>query len=311
VAPENADSGTPAGTGETHCGFVALLGAPNVGKSTLLNRLVGAKISIVTPKVQTTRNRILGIFLDGGAQVVLVDTPGIFLPRRRLDRAMVEAAWSGARDADVIVLLIDAGRGIEGDTRRIFDGLREARVPVVAAINKVDTVRRDSLLALAAELDAESLFAEIFMISALTGDGVDALRAHLAGAMPPGPWLYPEDQMADMPMRLLAAEVTREQVYLQLHQELPYAAAVETERWTERPDGSVRIDQIVYVQRASQRKIVLGRNGARIKSIGSGARRELEAMLARRVHLFLHVKVRERWADDPEHYRVLGLDYNA
>ncbi len=293
------------------CGFVALLGAPNAGKSTLLNRFVGAKVSIVTPKVQTTRSRILGIALRGAAQIIFIDTPGIFQPKKRFDRAMVRAAWSGARDADLIVVLIDATEGITGNARSIIDGLIERKRKAICAINKNDAVARPALLTLTDSLDRTGSFSEIFMISALTGDGVNDLGAVLADRIPLGRWLYPEDQIADMPLRLLAAEITREKLFLQLQQELPYAAAVETEAWTERDDGSVRIDQVIYVRRTSQKKIVLGKAGARVKSIGSAARKELEGMFDRRVHLFIHVKVRERWIDDPERYRELGLDYNA
>jgi GTP-binding protein Era len=293
------------------CGFVALLGAPNAGKSTLLNRFVGAKVSIVTPKVQTTRSRVLGIALRDAAQIVFIDTPGIFEPKKRFDRAMVRAAWSGARDADLIVVLIDATEGITGNARRIIDGLSERKRKAICAINKIDAVARPALLTLTESLDRTGSFSEIFMISALTGDGVNDLGVVLADRIPLGRWLYPEDQIADMPMRLLAAEITREKLFLQLQQELPYAAAVETEAWTERDDGSVRIDQVIYVRRTSQKKIVLGKAGARVKSIGSAARKELQGMFDRRVHLFIHVKVRERWIDDPERYRELGLDYNA
>jgi GTP-binding protein Era len=302
---------------EARCGFVALLGAPNVGKSTLLNRLVGAKVSIVTPKVQTTRSRVLGIAIAGAAQLVFIDTPGIFEPRKRLERAMVSAAWSGARDADLVVVLVDAKRGVDADTRLIIGHLRRRERHAVLAINKVDAVKRPGLLELAAALDAERLadasrlFTDTFMISALTGDGVGELAALLAASVPAGPWLYPEDQAADMPLRLLAAEITREQVFLQLQRELPYAAAVETEAWSERDDGSVRIDQVIYIRRDSQKMIVLGKGGQRIKAIGSAARRELERLLERRVHLFIHVKVRDKWQDDPERYRELGLDFNA
>ena len=293
------------------CGFVALLGAPNAGKSTLLNRFVGAKVSIVTPKVQTTRSRILGIALRDAAQIIFIDTPGIFQPKKRFDRAMVRAAWSGARDADLIVVLIDATEGVTANARRIIDGLSERKRKAICAINKIDAVERPALLTLAETLDRAGPFSDIFMISALTGDGVGDLGTVLAKRIPLGRWLYPEDQIADMPLRLLAAEITREKLFLQLQQELPYAAAVETEAWTERDDGSVRIDQIIYVRRTSQKKIVLGKAGARVKSIGSAARKELEGMFDRRVHLFIHVKVRDRWIDDPERYRELGLDYNA
>ncbi|MEE8273345.1 MAG: GTPase Era [Alphaproteobacteria bacterium] len=291
------------------CGFVALVGAPNAGKSTLLNQFVGSKVSIVTPKVQTTRSRITGICIAGRSQLVFVDTPGIFAPRRRLDRAMVEAAWSGARDADIVVVLVDARRGIDADVRRIVDGLGNSRRKAVLALNKIDLVKPAALLPLTAELDASGIFDETFMISALSGDGVGDLRDFLAARVPEGPWLYPEDQISDMPLRLLAAEVTREQLFLQLHQELPYALTVETERWDERDDESLRIDQIVYLQRESHKPMVLGKGGSRIKEVGSAARRELEALIGRRVHLFLHVKVAPKWADDPARYRDLGLEF--
>ena len=291
------------------CGFVALVGAPNAGKSTLLNQFVGSKVSIVTPKVQTTRSRITGICIADRSQLVFVDTPGIFAPRRRLDRAMVAAAWSGARDADIVVVLVDARRGIDADVRRIVDGLGNSRRKAVLALNKIDLVKPAALLPLTAELDASGIFDETFMISALSGDGVGDLRDFLAARVPDGPWLYPEDQISDMPLRLLAAEVTREQLFLQLHQELPYALTVETERWDERDDESLRIDQIVYLQRESHKPMVLGKGGRRIKEVGSAARRELEALIGRRVHLFLHVKVAPKWADDPARYRDLGLEF--
>ncbi|MFQ5958138.1 MAG: GTPase Era [Alphaproteobacteria bacterium] len=293
----------------TRCGFVALVGAPNAGKSTLLNRLVGSKVSIVTPKVQTTRSRVTGICIAGRSQLVFVDTPGIFAPRRRLDRAMVEAAWSGARDADIVVVLVDAKRGVDADVRRIVDGLEKSGHRALLALNKIDRVKPAALLPLAAELDASGVFSDTFMISALTGDGVGDLRDFLAAHVPAGPWLYPEDQLSDMPLRLLAAEVTREQLFLQLHQELPYALTVETESWQERDDGSLRIDQVVYLQRDSHKPMVLGKGGRRVKEVGSAARRELETLLERRVHLFLHVKVAPKWADDPERYRDLGLEF--
>jgi GTPase len=296
---------------ETRCGYVALIGAPNAGKSTLLNQLVGSKLAIVTPKVQTTRTRLLGIAIVGEAQLILVDTPGIFEPRRRLDRAMVAAAWAGAADADRVVLLVDAARPDEPDTRRIVERLATSGRRAVLALNKVDLMRRDKLLGIADGLFRAGCFDQVFMISALTGDGLDDLKRHLAAAMPPGPWLFPEDQLSDAPERWLAAEVTREQVFLQLHDELPYAASVETEAWEERRDGSARIDQVIYVRRDSQRAIVLGDKGRRIKAIGARARAELERMLARRVHLFLFVKVRDNWIEDPERYAALGLDYNV
>jgi GTP-binding protein Era len=294
----------------TRCGYVALIGAPNAGKSTLLNQLVGRKLAIVTPKVQTTRTRLLGIALAGPAQLILVDTPGIFEPRRRLDRAMVAAAWAGAADADLVVLLVDATRPDAPDTRRIINRLKENGRRALLALNKVDLVRRDKLLGIADAIFGSGCFDAVFMISALTGDGVEDLKRHLAAAMPPGPWLFPEDQLSDAPERWLAAEVTREQVFLQLHDELPYAASVETESWEERRDGSVRIDQVIFVRRPRQRAIVLGDNGQRIKSIGARARAELERLLERRVHLFLFVKVRDNWIEDPERFAALGLDYN-
>ncbi|HEY3908713.1 MAG TPA: GTPase Era [Stellaceae bacterium] len=295
----------------TRCGYVALIGAPNAGKSTLLNRLVGHKLAIVTPKAQTTRSRLLGIAIEGKAQLVYVDTPGIFAPRRRLDRAMVSAAWSGAEDADATVLLVDAARGLDRDTRRILDRLAQRGRSSVLALNKIDLVRRDALLGLAATMSKEGRFDPVFMISGLNGDGVEDLKRHLAGAVPAGPWLFPEDQLSDAPERLIAAEITREQVFLQLHDELPYASTVETESWENRRDGSARIEQVIYVERASQRAIVLGEGGQRIKTIGARARAELERLLERRVHLFLFVKVRQNWGEDRERFMALGLDYNA
>ena len=295
----------------TRCGYVALIGAPNSGKSTLLNRLVGRKLAIVTPKAQTTRNRLLGIAIEGPAQIVFVDTPGIFAPRRRLDRAMVAAAWSGAEDADEALLLVDASRGIDRDTRRILDRLAGRSRRSILALNKIDLVARESLLGLTDALSREGLFDPIFMISGLKGDGVEDVKRHLAASLPQGPWLFPEDQLSDAPERLIAAEVTREQVFLQLHDELPYASTVETEQWEDKADGSVRIEQVIYVQRPSQRAIVLGEGGKRIKTIGARARAELEHMLERRVHLFLFVKVRQNWIDDRERIEALGLDYDA
>jgi GTPase len=300
-----------ASSGATRCGHVALIGAPNAGKSTLLNRLVGHKLAIVTPKAQTTRSRLLGIAIEGPAQIVFVDTPGIFMPRRRLDRAMVSAAWSGAEDADETVLLVDSARGVDRDTRRILDRLAERGGKSVLALNKIDLVRRDKLLGLAAELSRAAPFDPVFMISGLNGDGVEDLKHHLAAAVPRGPWLFPEDQLSDAPERLIAAEITREQVFLQLHDELPYASTVETESWEDRRDGSVRIEQVIYVERQSQRAIVLGEGGQRIKAIGARARAELEHLLDRRVHLFLFVKVRQNWGEDRERFAALGLDYDA
>ena len=296
----------------TRCGFVAILGAPNVGKSTLLNQMVGTKVSIVSPKVQTTRTRVLGIVIEEGSQIVFIDTPGIFAPRRRLDRAMVAAAWSGAGDADQVMLLIDAKRGLDADTTAILEQLKEqARRDVILVLNKVDLVKKPDLLALAQSLYDTGLFAETFMVSALTGNGVGDLVAFLAGHVPEGPWHFPEDQVSDMPMRLLAAEITREKLYLQLKQELPYAATVETEEWEDRPDGSVRIAQVIYIERPSQKAIILGKGGKRIKALGTAARHELEGILERKVHINLFVKVREKWGDDPERYRDWGLDYDA
>ncbi|MBT3628276.1 MAG: GTPase Era [Rhodospirillaceae bacterium] len=293
-------------------GFVAILGAPNVGKSTLINRLVGAKVSIVSPKVQTTRARVRGIRIVGAAQLVLVDTPGIFHDaKRRLERAMVHAAWSGAQDADAILLLIDAERGLDSNTRNIRDGLIKSGRKAVVAINKIDQVAHEKLLPLAASLDDGASTERIFMISALDGHGVEDLLDHLVGLLPKGPWLYPEDQLSDISDRLLAAEITREKLFLQLHQELPYSLTVETESWRELKDGSVRIEQIVYVSRSTHKAMVLGKGGQRIKSVGQDARNELQDLLDRRVHLFLFVKVREGWHDDPERYRDLGLEFNS
>ena len=291
--------------------FVALLGAPNVGKSTLLNRVVGAKISIVTPKVQTTRTRIVGIAMRDKVQIIFLDTPGIFKPRQRLQRAMVEAAWSSARQADSIVLLIDANAGLTEDSCRLITKLKDQNRPTIVALNKIDLIKPPRLLKLTSSLNTEGFFTDTFMISALTGDGVEDLVAKLAESAPTGPWLYPKDQLSDVPLRMLAAEITREKLFLQLQNELPYSTAIETEEWNERKDGSVRIDQTIYVQRNSQKMIVVGKNGTRIKSIGSVARCELEKLLERRVHLFLHVKVRRDWSERPDHYRTIGLNFNA
>ena len=291
--------------------FVALLGAPNVGKSTLLNRVVGAKISIVTPKVQTTRTRIVGIAMRGKVQIIFLDTPGIFKPRQRLQRAMVEAAWSSARQADSVVLLIDANAGLTEDSCRLITKLKDQNRPTIVALNKIDLIKPPRLLKLTSSLNTEGFFTDTFMISALTGDGVEDLVAKLAESAPTGPWLYPKDQLSDVPLRMLAAEITREKLFLQLQNELPYSTAIETEEWNERKDGSVRIDQTIYVQRNSQKMIVVGKNGTRIKSIGSVARCELEKLLERRVPLFLHVKVRRDWSERPDHYRTIGLNFNA
>ncbi len=308
---EAVDSGNGNGGNDAarRCGFIAVLGAPNAGKSTLINRLVGAKVSIVTPKVQTTRSRILGVARLGETQMVYVDTPGIFAPKRRLERAMVSAAWRGAHDADVVVVLVDARRGFDSDTARIVAGLAERKRQAVLALNKIDLVKRERLLPLAAELGESGVFSETFMISALKGDGVDDLRSHLAGRMAAGPWLYPEDQLSDIPLRLLAAEVTREKLFLRLHQELPYALTVETESWQERDDGGVRIEQIIYLLRDNHKPIVLGKGGSQIKAVGQAAREDLAELLGRPVHLFLHVKVAPKWTDDPNRYRDMGLEF--
>ena len=300
-----------AASEQTRCGYVALIGAPNSGKSTLLNRLVGQKLAIVTPKAQTTRTRLLGIAIEGATQLIYVDTPGIFAPRRRLDRAMVAAAWSGAADADEILFLVDASRNRDEDTDRILASLRERGRQSILALNKIDLIRRDLLLGLADALSRQGHFDPIFMISGLKGDGVDDVKRHLAASLPQGPWLFPEDQLSSAPERLIAAEATREQVFLQLHDEIPYTSTVETERWQAKPDGSVRIEQVIYVQRQGQRAIVLGEGGRRIKTIGTRARAELEDLFERRVHLFLFVKVRQSWAEDRERFEALGLDYDV
>ena len=297
----------------TRCGYVALIGAPNSGKSTLLNALVGAKISIVSPKVQTTRRRVLGIALYEGAQIIFVDTPGIFAPRpgRRLERAMVQAAWAGAEDADLVVLLVDVTRPEDSDTTAIVDRLKAAGRKAVLVLNKIDLVNPPVLLAIADRFAKIGIFDPIFMISGLTGDGVEDLKRHLAQALPQGPWLYPEDQLSDLPERLMAAEVTREQIFLQLRDELPYASTVETDKWEERKDGSVRIEQTIFVQRPTQKAIVLGEGGQRIKQIGARGRAELETLLGRRVHLFLHVRVEKDWTEDRERYEAIGLDFES
>ncbi|MBK5912303.1 GTPase Era [Rhodothalassium salexigens] len=296
-------------TTPTRCGFVALIGAPNAGKSTLLNQLVGQKVAIVTHKVQTTRTRITGIALDGAAQLVFLDTPGIFQPKRRLDRAMVSAAWEGAGDADMVVLLVDAAAGVTDEVQAILDRLADSDRRVVLALNKIDRIRRDSLLALSQRLFDTGLIDAVFMISALTGDGVEDLKHHLAGRAPEGPWHYPEDQVTDVTQRLLAAEITREKVYLRLHQELPYAVTVETEDWQDRADGSVRIEQVIHVTRDTHKGIVIGKGGRTLKALGEAARADLGALLERPVHLFLHVRVTPDWADKRDHYRDMGLDW--
>ncbi len=294
---------------QTRSGFVALLGAPNAGKSTLVNQLVGTKVSIVTHKVQTTRALVRGIATHGAAQIVFVDTPGIFKPRRRLDTAMVTTAWGGAKDADMVLVLIDAERGIKGDADALLDRLCDVRQPKALVLNKVDRVKREVLLALAQAANERVAFERTFMVSALTGSGCQDLLDYLAQALPAGPWYYPEDQISDLPMRQLAAEITREKLYLRLHQELPYSSHVETEKWEEKKDGSVRIEQVVYVERDSQKKIILGEKGRTIRAIGEAARKEIGDILEQKVHLFLFVKVRENWGDDPERYREMGLEF--
>jgi GTP-binding protein Era len=293
----------------TRCGFVALIGAPNAGKSTLLNNLVGSKVSIVSRKVQTTRTLVRGIAIDGPSQIIFVDTPGIFAPKRRLDRAMVTSAWGGAGDADVIALLVDVRRGLDEESETIFGKLPDLRRPKVLILNKIDLIERSKLLALTAELTGKAEFQHVFMVSALTGDGVETLKHTLAGMMPASPWLYPEDQISDAPLRILAAEITREKLYERLHEELPYQSTVETDQWQERPDGSVRIEQTIFVERESQRKIVLGKGGSTIKAIGQAARRDIAEAAETPVHLFLFVKVRENWSDDPARYREMGLEF--
>jgi GTP-binding protein Era len=297
---------------ETRCGFIALIGAPNVGKSTLINALVGTKVAIVSHKVQTTRALLRGIATADGAQLVFIDTPGIFAPKRRLDRAMVTNAWSGAHDADIAAVLIDAKRGLDEEADALFERLADvgpSRKPRILLINKIDLVEKSALLGLVKAANARATFAATFMISALTGDGVADVKSWLAARAPAGPWHYPEDQITDAPLRQLAAELTREKLYLRLHQELPYQSTVETEVWKELKDGSTRIEQTIYVERESQRKIVLGKGGATIKAIGAEARREIADMLEAPVHLFLFVKVREHWGDDPERYRGMGLEF--
>src|SRR3954451_2154196 len=291
------------------CGFIALIGAPNAGKSTLINALVGSKVAIVTPKVQTTRTLLRGIAMEGSAQLVFLDTPGIFAPRRRLDRAMVTTAWSGAHDADIVAVLIDAKSGLNDDAEALLKKLQEVRQPKVLILNKVDLVEKAKLLAMAQAANEAAKFETTFMISATKGDGVADVRRWLAAHVPQGPWHYPGDEVSGAPERQLAPGITRGKLYLKLHQELPYQSTVETESWTERKDGSVRIEQTIYVERDSQKKIVLGRGGQSIKAIGEASRRELAEILEKKVHLFLFVKVREGWGDDPERYRQMGLEY--
>lgn len=293
------------------CGFVGLIGAPNAGKSTLINALVGTKVSIVTHKAQTTRSRVIGIRMEGAAQIVFVDTPGIFAPKKRFDRAMVAAAWQGASDADIVVMLADAARvDILNETAEIVEKLKERKVRAYLALNKIDLIPKERLLELAQKFSASGAFDEIFMISALKGDGLEKLLASIVRVLPQSPWLYPEDQVTDMPLRLLAAEITREKIFLQLQEELPYSCAVETESWEE-TDGMLKVGQVIYVTREGHKPIVLGKGGQRIKALGVAARRELEAVVEKKVHLSLFVKVREKWMDDPERYREWGLDFGA
>jgi GTPase len=301
-----SDDAAPAAT---RCGFVALIGAPNVGKSTLVNALVGSKVTIVSRKVQTTRALIRGIVIENNAQIILVDTPGIFLPKRRLDRAMVSTAWSGAHDADLVCVLLDARAGIDEEADAILTKVATVRHERILVLNKIDLVPREKLLALTKAANDRLSFAKTFMVSALSGDGVDDLRRTLAEMVPPGPFHYPEDQMSDAPMRHLAAEITREKIFRQLHQELPYQSTVETDSWTERKDKSIRIEQTIFVERESQRKIMLGKGGATIKSIGADSRKEIAEIVGVPVHLFLFVKVRENWGDDPNRYREMGLEF--
>ncbi len=294
------------------CGFVGIIGAPNAGKSTLVNQLVGAKVSIVSPKVQTTRVRVMGIVNHADTQMVFVDTPGIFAPKKRLEKAMVAAAWQGMQDAEVTILLVDVSKGkVNADTRAIIERLKATERKIVLALNKIDMIKKEKLLELVSALNAEGIFSDVYMISALTGDGVKHMMDDLAARMPEGPWMFGEDQISDMPMRLLAAEITREKIFLQLGDELPYASTVETESWEEFDNGSVKVSQTIYVMRDTQKAIVLGKGGTRIKKIGQEAREELEEMLERRVHLSLFVKVREKWTDDPARYAAWGLDFNS
>lgn len=298
--------------GRTRCGFAALVGAPNAGKSTLLNRLVGAKISIVTHKVQTTRSRVRGVVLEGDCQLVFVDTPGIFTAKRRLERSMVASAWGEAKDADEVVLIVDATRsGIDGDTRLIIDGLKARGRSAILVLNKVDLCTRERLLPLAAAFEAEGVFSRIFMISALSGDGVQDLRHYLAERMPEGPWLFPADELSDLPERLLAAEVTREKLFLHLHQELPYSLTVQTDDWQDFENGSARIEQTITVLRDSHKAMCLGKGGRTIKAVREAAQAELETILGRKVHLFLLVKVRKNWLEDRAHYQHWGLEFDV
>ncbi|WP_063297581.1 GTPase Era [Pseudovibrio sp. Ad37] len=293
----------------TRAGFVALIGAPNAGKSTLLNQLVGTKVSIVTHKVQTTRAIVRGVAIEDDSQVIFVDTPGIFRPKRRLDRAMVDTAWGGAKDADVVAVLIDAKKGINESVERILNELEHIKLPKVLILNKIDITKRDQLLALAAKANEYTKFDQTFMVSAINGSGTKDILKYFADQMPKGPWLYPEDQASDIPLRMLAAEITREKLYLRLHEELPYISTVETDKWEDKKDGSIRIEQTIFVERDSQKSIVLGKNGQTIKAISKAAREELTEAFETTIHLFVFVKVRENWSDDPERYRNMGLDF--
>ncbi|MEN3930617.1 GTPase Era [Microvirga sp. W0021] len=293
----------------TRAGFVALIGAPNAGKSTLLNALVGSKVSIVSHKVQTTRTMVRGIVIEDNSQIIFVDTPGIFKPKRRLDRAMVTSAWGGAGDADAVALLLDSRKGLDEEAEAILVKLNEIKRPKILVLNKIDLIERSRLLELTAKVNALVAFDHTFMVSALKGQGVQDFCKQLASMMPEGPWLYPEDQISDAPLRMLAAEITREKLYERLHQELPYQSTVETDQWQQRPDGSVRIEQTIFVERDSQRKIILGKGGQTIKAIGQASRREISEIAEAPVHLFLFVKVRENWGDDPQRYREMGLEF--
>ena len=299
---------TEAAYRETRCGFCAIIGAPNAGKSTLVNQLTGAKVAIVSHKVQTTRARLRAIVMEGDAQIVLVDTPGIFKPKRKLDRAMVDNAWGGAGEADAVVLLVDGRPGVTEEVQKIIDGLKAMKAPCMLAINKIDLMKRDTLLEISAAFNAAYPFEQTFMISALNGSGTDDLKKAIAAKMPRGPFLYPEDQVADVQLRFMASEITREKIYNRLHEELPYSSTVETESWEERKDGSVKINQVIYVERDSQKAIVLGKGGQTVKILGQQAREDMEKYFERKVHLFLFVKVRENWTDDPERLRMMGLD---
>ncbi len=296
---------------EMRCGFVALIGAPNAGKSTLLNALVGTKIAIVTPKVQTTRTRMLGVAMEGQSQIIYIDTPGIFAPKRRLDRAMVQTAWQGATDADLTLWLVDAKRGMANEVKQIAEALKEQERRVTLVLTKTDLIKPDKLLPLSAALNDMAPVEETYMVSAPQGDGVQDLRDYLGRSVPIGPWHFPEDTLTDQASRIMAAELTREALFLKLHQELPYGIAVETETWEEKDDGSVKISQVVYVQRDNHKAMVIGKGGSMIKAVGEAARKEIEALLERRVHLFLHAKVQENWADDPDHYSAIGLPFNV